>query len=227
MASFNFLVPGNFSITQNAELYVMSQTTLETRKYHWVIECGGTLNNLFSTRTYTENTANSSSYDTTLTTNSIQIESWLTTAPGLNFATGGTASNTTGIVTTSSLNFNTRLLEMAALEIFGHAEARAAFSNDSSFNNFQNIVSSHLSTSFSTQSIRNTFFEQYVQLNRISGDDVGSIQTFNLVNTSLFVYGNLNGTIIDATSSTPVTPTSSIFKTSYNTNMRIEFKGRT
>ena len=224
--SFNFLVPGNFSITQNAELYVMSQNTLLTSKYHWIINCGSTLNTLFTTRTYIENTPNTSSYSTTLITNNTQIESLLTTN-GLSYDTTGNAGSSATVMglVEPTANFNLRLLEMAALEIFGHAKARAAFSNDSSFNNFQNIVSNHLFTSFSTESIRNTFFEQYVQLNRISGADVNVSATFNLAETSLFVYGNLNGNIIDATNSTAVT--GSIFKTSYGTTMRIEFKGRT
>jgi len=223
--SFNFLVPGNFSITQNAELYVMSQNTLSASKYHWIINCGSTLNTLFNTRTYTENTANSSFYNTTLITNNTQIESLLNTNT-LSYDTTGNAGSTATIMGLEpTATFNLRLLEMAALEIFGHAKARAAFSNDSSFINHHTTVSNHLFNSFNTESIRNTFFEQYVQLNRISGADVGESATFNLAETSLFVYGNLNGNIIDATSSTNVT--GSIFKTSYGTTMRIEFKGRT
>jgi hypothetical protein len=224
--SFNFLVPGNFSITQNAELYVMSQNTLSTSKYHWRIDCGSTLNTLFNTRTYTENTANNSFYNTTLITNYTEIESLLTNT-GLSYDTTGNAGSTAtmlGLVEPTA-NFNLRLLEMAALEIFGHAKARAAFSNDGSFINHHTTVSNHLFNSFNTESIRNTFFEQYVQLNRINQADVDVSATFNLAETSLFVYGNLNGNIIDATSSTAVT--GSIFKTSYSTTMRIEFKGRT
>jgi hypothetical protein len=221
--SFNFLVPGTFNITQNAQLYVMNLSTLTQSKYHWVINVGGTtLNTLFNTRTYTEDTTNNTLYNINLTTNTTEIERLLNTNT-LNYETSGSAStNAPGLETTAT--FNLRLLEMAALEIFGHAKARAAFSNDISFNNYHTTVSSYMSTSFSSPSIRNNFFEQYVQLNRISGDDVSVIATFNLANTSLFVYGNLNGQITDATISTPVT---SVFKTSYSTNMRIEFKGRT
>jgi hypothetical protein len=224
--SFNFLVPGNFSITQNAELYVMSQSTLSTSKYHWIINCGNTLNTLFNTRTYTENTENSSFYNTTLITNNTQIQSLLNTNTLSYDITGNAGSNATilGLVEPTA-TFNLRLLEMAALEIFGHAKARAAFSNDGSFINHHTTVSNHLFNSFNTESIRNTFFEQYVQLNRINQADVGVSATFNLAETSLFVYGNLNGNIIDATSSTVVT--GSIFKTSYSATMRIEFKGIT
>ena len=220
--SFNFLVPGNFSITQNAELYVMNLSILTTSRYHWVISVGTTLNSLFTTRTYTENGQNSSLYNISLITSNTQIESWLTTT-GLTFESGGLGGGLGW--EPGAINFNTRLLEMAAQEIFGHPKARAAFSNDNSFNNYHTTVSSHIFTSFNTPTIRNNFFEQYVQLNRISGADVNSLVNFNLAETSLFVYGILNGQITDATTSTPVT--GNIFKTSYNTNMRIEFKGRT
>jgi hypothetical protein len=222
--SFNFLVPGNFNITQDAQLYVMNLNTLTQSKYHWVISVGTTLNTLFNNRTYTENTTNNTLYNINLTTNTTEIERLLNTNT-LNYDTTGSANSTaTNLGLETIATFNLRLLEMAALEIFGHAKARAAFSNDISFNNYHTTVSSYMSTSFNSQSIRNNFFEQYVQLNRISGADVGVIATFNLAETSLFVYGNLNGQITDAT---PTTETSSIFKTSYNTTMRIEFKGRT
>jgi len=222
--SFNFLVPGNFSITQNAELYVMNLSTLQQSKYHWVISVGTTLNTLFNTRTYTEDTTNNSLYNINLTTNTTQIESLLNNNNLTYDTTGSASSNAANLGLETTATFNLRLLEMAALEIFGHAKARAAFSNDISFNNYHTTVSSHMSTSFSSQSVSNNFFEQYVQLNRISGADVGQSAPFNLAETSLFVYGNLNGQITDATTSTPVT---SVFKTSYSTTMRIEFKGRT
>jgi hypothetical protein len=222
MSTFDFLIPTNFNITQNAELYVMTAPSIDSRKYHWTINCNGTLNNLFTTRSYTENASNNTLYNVSLITNTTQIESWLTTT-GLTYDTNGTAGGSVLGLEIPPSNFNLRLLEMVALEIFGHAKARAAIRNDgSSTFNFQNVVSSHLSTSFQNESIRNNFFEQYVQLNKISGQDVGSSVDFNLANTSIFVFGNFSGNIIDATNGTPTT---NIFKTNYSTTMRIQFRG--
>jgi hypothetical protein len=222
--SFNFQIPGNFDITQNAELFVMDISNMSSRKYHWKINCGNTLNAMFDTKTYIESGSNNQEYNIVLTINNTQVESWLTTTPGLTYD-NGTNTNSQGILSSTAENFNFRLLEIAALEIFGHAKARAAIGNDQDFNNYQNVVSAHLYTAFnSNQSLRNEFFEQYVQLDRteLNGNDVNGTLSFNLANSSIFVYGNLSGNVIDAT---PSSVTTNIFQTNYSANMRIQFSG--
>ena len=224
MANFDFQIPGDFNITQDAELFVMDISSISNKKYHWLINCGNTLNDMFTTKTYTESGTNNEEYNIVLTINNTQVESWLTSTPGLTYEATGTSTNDQGIEATAS-NFNFRLLEMVALEIFGHAKARAAIGNDQAFSNYENVVSGHLYNSFTdNQTLRNEFFEQYVQLDRseLNGNDVDGTLNFNLANASFYVFGFLSGNVLDATNSTV---TSNIFQTNYSTNMRIRFRG--
>ena len=232
MATFNFAIPGNFSVTQNANLYIMDMGTIEQRRYHWVIECGTTLNSMFTNRNYTQITGANDGYSANLTVNMTQVDAWLTTT-GLTYDSTGTAgSNPTTYlgVETNAQNFNFRLLEMAALEIFGHAKARAAIANDNLFNNYNSLVTTHLSTAFLNQNVRNSFFEQYVEINRYynSNDINNTLVPFNLANTSFYVFGNLNGEIVDATNTATLlgTPGGSGFflKSNYCAPMRIQFR---
>jgi hypothetical protein len=222
MSSFNFIIPGNFSVTQNANLYIMdAPVTIETRKYHWTIDCGTTLNAMFSNRNYRQVSGNNEAYTANLTVDMTQVNTWLTTT-GLTWdstSSGGVATSVG--IESGAQNFNLRLLEMAALEIFGHAKARAAISNESMFTNYHSHVTNHLSTTFNDQNIRNIFFEQYVDINRYYGSNDNQAQVlFNLANTSFYVFGNLNGEIVDATSINP----GIFFKTNYSAPMRIQFR---
>lgn len=223
MSTFNFIIPTNFSISQNAHLYINDvPTSINTAKYHWNINCGSNLNTMFNIRTYTQPTGTIDAYTANLTINTDQVNTWLTTTPGLNYDNNGTALLTAYGLEPGAVSFNLRLLEMVALEIFGHAKARAAISNDTAFNSLHSQLTTHLSCAFNDQNTRNIFFEQYVDINRYSNantNDVGTIVDFNLANTSFFIFGFLNGNICDATTLTP-----GLFsKTTYSANMRIQF----
>ena len=219
MSTFNFIIPANFSINQNANLYITDvPTSINTAKYHWNINCGSNLNTMFNVRNYTQSTS-ANDYTANLTINTTQLDSLLTT--GLNYDSNGTAGTAYGLED-GPQNFNLRLLEMVALEIFGHAKARAAISNDTAFNSFHCNLTTHISCTFNDQTTRNLFFEQYVDINRYSNantSDVGTIVNFNLAHTSFFIFGFLNGNICDATTLTPGT----FSKTTYSANMRIQF----
>ena len=229
MTTFNFALPGNFTVTQNASLYIMDMSTLETRRYQWIIDCGSNLNTMFNTRTYTQTSGNNQAYNVNLTVNVTQVNLWLNGTPGLTWdiSTPGTIY---GLETSGPRNFNFRLLEMAAFEIFGHAKARAAIANDNLFDSLHGSVTNHISDTFSIQSTRNNFFEQYVEINRYyNSDDITGTVSFNLASTSVYVLGYLNGNICDAT--TPLTTgtvgssTSIFLKNNYTAPMRIQFKG--
>ena len=227
MTTFNFALPGNFTVTQNASLYIMDMSTLEARRYQWIIECGSNLNTMFSNRSYTQTSGNNQAYNVNLTVNVTQVNTWLNTT-GLNWDTAlGTPVGVEG----GARNFNFRLLEMAALEIFGHAKARAAIANDNLFDTLHGSVTSHISDTFSIQTTRNNFFEQYVEINRYyNSDDITGPVSFNLASTSVYVLGYLNGYICDATTPPTTTGTvgssTSIFlKNNYSAPMRIQFKG--
>ena len=221
MSTFNFYLPGNFEIIQNTELYIMDEVSLGSRDFHWKINCGNTLNDLFINRTYKEITGNTDFYETNLTINNTYVNGLFNNV--LN-STGGLNGNFIGL-STSTTSFSQRLLEMAALKIFGHAKARAAIGNDSDFINLHANVTKHLYDSFSNTTIKEQFFESYIKsqetLNSDGANDVDEYQNFNLSNTQIFIYGVLSGNILDANPST----TGTLITNTYTANMRIELTG--
>jgi hypothetical protein len=224
--SFNFQVPGNFDISQNANLYVMDISAASQRKYHWDIDCGDTLNGMFSNASYQQDATNANHFNVVLTLANAQVESWLTTT-GLSNAIGGSATNGAGLEA-GAQDFNLRLLEIAALEIFGHAKARAAIGNDSEFVGYETVVKDHMYNAFATnQSLQNDFFETYVLLDRaeLNNNDVTVHQAFNLADSIMYVYGNIQGNVVDATPSTVGDLANSTHPATYAANMRIAFDG--
>jgi hypothetical protein len=222
MSVFNFYIPGNFEITQNAELYIADEVNIGASEYHFKIFCGNSLNQLFNTRTYQQNSVNAEHYDVNLTINDTYVNSIFTNVLNAN---GGTANNFIGMSTTPPISFSQRLLEIAALKIFQHAKARAAISNDNDFTDLHTHVTTHLATSFVNTNITNTFFEQYVLSHSIAAtslnsNDVDGPVQFNLDASQLFVYGSLSGSVSDGTPGTPATGTGS-----YNATIRIELIG--
>ena len=219
MSVFNFFLPGNFGITQDAELYVMTPVNLGDREYHWRINCGSSLNDLFSTRTYIQNSTNQENVDICLAINSTYVNTLFNSV--LN-TSGGTGPDFVGI-DTAAAPFSQRLLEMTALKIFKHAKARAAIGNDNDFDTLYSNVTTHILNSFTNKSIKLNFFEQYIASRGALGnslpDDLTSSTTFNLASTEIFIYGTLAGNITDTT---PTTAGGFPFCTSYATNMRIE-----
>ena len=220
MSVFNFFLPGNFQITQNAELYVSNEANITGSEFHFKINCGNSLNQLFNTRTYIQNSANAENYDVTLTINDTYVNSLFTNV--LNVA-GGSATNFIGMSTTPPISFSQRLLEIAALKIFDHAKARAAISNDNDFTDLHTHVTTHLATSFVNTTITNGFFEQYVQSqgNGVALNDVDGPVPFNLDASQIFVYGSINGSVSDGTIGSPgLVPVNS-----YTGTIRIELAG--
>ena len=222
MSVFNFFLPGDFGITQNTELYVMDPVNPGDRQYHWRINCGSTLNLMFNTRTYIQNSLNEENVNICLDINQTYVNG-LFNASGLVYnALSGIGPDFVGI-DTAGAPFSQRLLEMTALKIFKHAKARAAIGNDNDFLTLYSNVTTHIVDAFANELIKLNFFEQYIaSRGAIAGnalpDDISALTQFNLANTEMFIYGTLNGNITDTTPITfynfPVT--------NYSTNMRIE-----
>jgi hypothetical protein len=217
--SFNYLVPAEFSVAQNTNIYIMDQEALPAADYTFDIPLSGTANNFFTTRTYFQNSANNNLYTLDLVMNSNHFNSKLN---ALAAPTAGPGKAVVGALT--SANIDMRLLEIAALEIFGHAKARAAIANDNDFVN--KLVGIH-TTVFDVMNLQNTknnFFEQYVDSGRVADlDDITEPQSFNLADTHIWVKGWLNGVVQDATpgSAGDVVP----YNTSYNASILLDFNG--
>ena len=227
--SFNFIVPGSFDISQNAELYVQEATGLATAQFHYTIDKSGTLGDLFTTKTYQENSVNNEEYDVSLVVDTAAVEAVLLATDSCVNQAAGTNGNFNGLL--NEANFETRLLEMAAIKIFGHAKARAAIGNDKDFAGKETIVSTHMATELAKPEVASNFFETYVSLNRLemNTDDITAPVVFNLADAEMYVFGNLGGDVLDATPGTAANASwnqSTPYAPSYTVNMRLHFNGK-
>lgn len=101
----------------------------------------------------------------------------LTAGALANGATGKTNGSVNG-ASSSSHNIATRLLEVVAIHIFGHARARAAIRNDSEYSTSMAHIRNEV-VALLTQDKANDFFNQYVNMNKIGA--VADIPTDNAV----------------------------------------------
>lgn len=196
--SFNFFVNATVDLSHNTQLYVQNITPETPSNYVITVDLGVHLNDLFTGRNYIQNVSEDY-YDTNLNVNNEYILARLNgdytqltqgIAPGSGlFAT----------VDGNPLPYYVRLLEIMALQIFGHAKARAAIANDESFRTSADTIQAFLSGEFDNQSIRNDFFEQYVQLDRVdlNANDVNGVVDFNLADSQISFIAMLKGKVLD------------------------------
>jgi len=110
------------------------------------------------------------------------------------------ASNAAGVVSSGitagvTLPLATRLLEVVALRVFGHAAARAAFRNDTAF---QTSVDEQLPNKIynALNNKRNDLFGAYVNDDRIKNeDDMNNSINMNLANFNMQFIVSITGSI--------------------------------
>jgi len=166
-----FFVNHETVINQDTQLYTQ-EYVVNNQAYDYVLLLNtgnnSSLNDLFATRTYMQNSEDYNRYDIDLTTNQTYTNSLFNS-----IATGdgnGTISMGQGICAVGSFDPPTRrlphrMLEVMAHKIFGHAQARAAIANDSAFESLIGALSSGLNTSINQ--MRDDIFNQYVTYDRI------------------------------------------------------------
>ena len=182
-----------FSINRNADLYAQNGALPNLNEFDYILDISGVLNDMFNTKTYQQNSEDANLYNVSLVVNADYVVNMTANTnmvnSASNLATGIVGSNTT---------VGTRVLEILALKIFGHARARAAIANDSDIvagiasdlaNHVQNVVSAH----------RNDIFNQYVQqdLAELSANDVNEPVSFNFQNDTLIFPGYVSGSLVN------------------------------
>lgn len=147
-----YYVTENDSFSINNKNYDPTQN-INDLEFDYIIQLKGSLDNLFNTRQFdiTENSLfvnlilNNQYYETMFNNTKMSTE---------------TESQITGI--SNSTDFNTRILEILALKIFGHAGARAAISNDTYItNNLYNNLYLHINKVIDSHK-----FDMYNQYNK-------------------------------------------------------------
>ena len=204
--SFNFYVSKNVAFEQNTLLFASNASVDANAHYVIDVDMGSSLNNLFSTRTYRQNEIDENDYNTVLSVDHSELLSRLTNSYS-NIFNGTSTTTAPGAPILGKENefqpYYVRLLEIMALNIFGHAKARAAIANDDQFKEKLQNIDNHLTNEFDTnETLRNEFFEQYIQLDRqeINANDVNTNVNFNLADSQISFLAFLSGTVLDTNS---------------------------
>ena len=201
--SFNFYVSNHVAFSQDTNLFVSNASVDASAHYVIDVDMGDSLNGLFSTRTYQQNLDDENDYNTVLSVDHVELFSRLNNSHSHIFKGSSVNSAPGATILGQELEFQpyyVRLLEIMALNIFGHAKARAAIANDTQFKEKALNVNNHLTGEFdSNETLRNEFFEQYVQLDRheLNANDVNGTVAFNLADSQISFLAYLTGTVLD------------------------------
>ena len=192
--SVEYFFDSPFGINANAAIYAEPPTNVSLAQIDFVIKLTGQLNDYFNTRTYQQNDIDINLVNINLTLNEDFYNDfgYLNTRMTLGFY----SFNDNGIENITS--FDTRILEILALKIFGHARARSAISNDTDIiygiktnlkDHIQNVLTN------SSQAIFNQYVNQ--DLPELNQNDVTQAISFNFENDVFSFPGFLVGSLID------------------------------
>ena len=210
--SFNFYVSNPVAFEQNTQLFISNAGIDASAHYVIDVDMGDSLNNLFTTRTYQQNNPDENDYDTILSIDDSFLFSSLNESHSLISKGGSTNHNASGTLLLGEEGgtqpYYIRLLEIMALNIFGHAKARAAIANDTEFKLKALNINNHLTNEFdSNEVLRNEFFEQYIQLDRqeLNANDVNTVVNFNLADSQISFLAFLSGSVVDTNNNGSIT----------------------
>jgi hypothetical protein len=179
-----YYAEGNNSFSINNQNY-QSPRIINNLHFDYIIELTGSFENLFNTK-YFNLTENS------LFVNFILNNEYYSIMFNNTIMTTETNSQILGI--NENTDFNTRILEILALKIFGHAGARAAISNDSYIiNNLYNKLYLHIDNVINSHK-----FDMYNEYNKelIQYFNYDQITNFDFNNYTLsfpgIIYGKLS-----------------------------------
>ena len=182
-----------FAIDRNTALFVSPPDT-EGLDYDYIISLDvNTLSTLFTNKSYKQNESDINEVDITLTLDQNEFNSAFNYTSMISPTAGnGTRSLIGGKEVVTGVD--TRVLEILALKIFGHAKARAAIANDTQiinllqsemFNHFNGVVQNH----------KHDIFNQYVNydLSALNTNDVTGYGEFDLTNDIISFPACLRG----------------------------------
>lgn len=222
-------------INQNTAVYSSVIPTFDS-DYDFIVYTGQeSMNRLFSSRQYREDAVNADLYDVTLTVNESQLHTFLNTN-----TVSSLAGTNSGIITAGILDgqhqLGLRLLEVLAIKVFGHGQARAAIANDTDFylNSLTQTFADSINTALATDI--NLIFNQYVQLDRIQiandngflVNDAYGYVNFDFTNMDFVLPVRLTGSL-DSTASVilnegPAVGGNTLSGGAYNVPLRVLFK---
>jgi hypothetical protein len=183
-----------FGITTETQLYAKNGPIYNNQLFDYIITINGSLNNLFSKKTYQQDPQDVNKVIINFEINSNTYNNhYLTT----NIISTPTNSLINGVIV-DDIEFDTRILEILALKIFGHARARAALSNDMDIiHDLQNEFYNHINNVI--QNHKYDIFNQYVQLDKrqLWQNDINRAVSFNFTNGTFAFPGYISGSLFD------------------------------
>lgn len=220
-------------IDKDTRMNVEAPPALPNEEYVLTLESSlGTVNDLFSVRTYIQDANDASLADIDLIVNSEAVHARFASLSTDMRAARAEISGV-GLNATRS-TFGGRLLEIVALKLFGHARARAAIRNDGDFDGqpLHVRIADSMNSAFQVDKAR--VFSQYVGLiaDRMFNDynDVDVRQEFNFDGVAMQMPMMLRGAVEDSDSTHPffnrgpIAGGSSVVNGEYNVPIRVIFK---
>ena len=190
-------------IGQNLDIYTSSETFLGY-EYNFIVDLyssgvANSLNDLFSTRNYIQSDTNADLYNVSLIVNQDMLYNWTQTSNAISY-TAYSGLATYGM-SSDRVNLGQRLLEVVAIKIFGHGQARAAIENDSDFykSSLANSLAGTMDWALGADS--NLIFNQYVTEYRTIVSDVGNNALFNFYNVDMMFPVVLQGSLVGSSGS--------------------------
>ena len=192
--SYTYFLNDVFAVEQDTALYAQNGVAPNLNEYDYIVTLPCNLRDMFSAMTYQQNSQDANLFNVDLTINDSALNSTIAASNMVQQA----SNLATGIVATNTVGFDTRVLEILALKIFGHARARAAIANDTTItatlnsdlsNHVHNVVSTH----------KDDIFCQYVQQDNpdLNANDVNAPVDFNFASDYIAFPGYVAGSLID------------------------------
>ncbi len=189
--SIEYFFNDPFFINTETQLYSQYGNILDTNIYDYIITLNTTFDNLFNVKSYKQSDQD---------TNNVEINFSIHTDEYNNIYNqtfmSPTETNAYIYGSMDKIDFNTRILEILALKIFGHAKARSAIGNDTNIiNNLKNELLNHFDDTI--QRHKHDIFNMYVYQDKqdLTQDDVSKSANFNFNYDKIAFPGYVRGSL--------------------------------
>ena len=189
--SFTYYFNDPFFINSQTQLFAENNNIIDTNIYDYIITFNPIFNTFFSSKTYQQNVQNPNNVDINFAISSNEYSDSYT-----NTIMQSTETNAYMYGSMDNIDFSTRILEILALKIFGHARARAAINNDTFIiNNIQNDLYNHIGNVLDKH--KYDIFNMYVyqDLIDLKNDDLSKPVNFNFKYDKIAFPGYVKGSL--------------------------------
>jgi len=189
--SFSYYFDEPFLINSQTQLYAEPNKLVDTNIYDYIITFNTMFDTFFNSKTYKQDPQSPNNVDIDF---SISSNEYINIYQNTKMQPTETNAYIYGSMDT--IDFSTRILEILALKIFGHAKARAAINNDTDIvNGLQNDLYNHIGSMLDRH--KHNIYNMYVyqDLQDLKQDDVDSPPNFNFNYDKIAFPGYIKGSL--------------------------------